>query len=97
RFVPLRYEEKRTGGAMSSSLHVVKSELQLYEETSRPVHLAHAQRALQQLMDELRRHMATKTKSAPHEGSRRAGRAAAKIQLVKPRRGRRNGERRQVS
>jgi hypothetical protein len=37
---------------MLSAVFVVKSELRQFEKTRNRVHLAHAQRALQELMDE---------------------------------------------
>jgi len=39
---------------MSATLFVVKSVLRLFEKTRNPIHLAHAERALQALMEEIR-------------------------------------------
>jgi hypothetical protein len=39
---------------MSATLFIVRSELRLFEKTRNPIHLAHAERALQALMEEIR-------------------------------------------
>jgi hypothetical protein len=38
------------GLGQAAALHILKSELRLFEKTAEPLHLAHAQRALEQLM-----------------------------------------------
>jgi hypothetical protein len=38
------------GVGRSGALHVLKAELRLFEKTAEPLHLAHAQRALEELI-----------------------------------------------
>jgi hypothetical protein len=42
------------GVGHSAALRVLKSELRLFEKTAEPLHLAHAQRALEELISDVK-------------------------------------------